>query len=263
LHDDKTIYEVTYTGDTTLALVFDEDGFNRTLHHEIIYDGENIAALTKEKLVLDYDSLSPTEDTIIVTDGILVLNRNGDKVWHWTIGDVLDPQDDPEILKSLTDWGHANSLALDSDGNYLISWRNFNEVWKIDKTNGELIWRYGPGQVSDSSQMFYGQHSLHVNRDGEYLLMDNGHKAYRSTSRALGFKYDAESGFEQTLSISLPDSLFTSKMGSVYQFEEDKYLFCSPMSRSLLVTNREGDILWYAKCDFQYYRAYYMDTLVL
>lgn len=263
LQDDKTIYEITYSGDTTLALFFGQKGFDKPLHHEVIYDGDNIAALTKEELSIDSDSLPNDKKNVIVTDGIIVLSRDGDKVWSWNIGDVLDPQADPEILKSLKDWGHANSLALDLDGNYLISWRNFNEVWKVDRENGQLIWRYGNSQLQDSSQMFYGQHSLHVNNEGEYLLLDNGHKTHRSSSRALGFKYNEGTGFDQTLSISLPDSLFTSKMGSVYQFEEDRYLFCSPMSNALLVTNREGEILWYAKSDFQYYRAYYMEEIDL
>lgn len=261
LHDDRQLYEITYDGDTLLSLAYGKGGFDRTLHHEIIYDGENIAALTKEKYAVDLSSLGGKVDDSITTDGILILDRDGNKVWHWSITDVLDPLSDPDLLKYKTDWGHANSLDVDVDGNFLISWRNFNEVWKVDRSTGKIIWRYGDNEIRDNTERFYGQHSFHVTEDGSYMLFDNGDKRNRSSSRALGFTYKDGEGFKQTLSISLPDSLFTSKQGSVYQIADDRYLFSSSMSSSLVLTNRNGDILWFAKSSEPYYRAYYLDEI--
>lgn len=66
-----------------------------------------------------------------------------------------------------------------------------------------------------------------------------------------------------TLTIDLPDSLFTFKQGSVYQFDEDRFLFSSTMRNKLLITNRKGEIIWFAKCDQGFYRAYYLDKAIL
>ncbi|KAL3428522.1 hypothetical protein PVAG01_02031 [Phlyctema vagabunda] len=46
------------------------------------------------------------------------------------------------------DYFHINSVDKDSEGNYLISARDANAVYKINGTNGDLIWQLG-GKSSD------------------------------------------------------------------------------------------------------------------
>ncbi len=259
LFSDKRIYELSYSGDTLTSLQYGTAGFNKTLHHELAYSGDNFISLTKEKIYLDLSSIGGSESDSLITDGIIVLDRRGNKEWSWKLTDVLDPIDDPNILKVKMDWGHANSLAIDTDGHYLISWRDFNEVWKLDSNSGEVIWKYGHHNVKDSSEMFFGQHSFHSTGNGSYLLFDNGNKKIRASSRALGFSYNSTDGFVQDLSIYLPDTLFTSKQGSVYKIEDDKYLFSTSMTSGIAITDKEGDILWYAKGSEPYYRAYYLN----
>lgn len=263
LHDDRQIFEITYSGDTLFALKYGENGFDKTVHHEVIYVGDHIAALTKEKHPIDLSAIGGQAADSIITDGILILDRKGNKIWSWSITDVINPLEDPEVLKYKSDWGHANSLDVDDDGHFLISWRNFNEVWKINKNSGEIIWRYGHEQMADSSEYFYGQHAFHRIEGGMYLLFDNGDKKTRGFSRALGFTHSEGDRFKQVLSIPLPDSLFTSKQGSVYKIADDRFLFSSSMSSSIVLTNQSGDIVWYAKSTEPYYRAYYLNNIDL
>lgn len=259
LYSDKRIYELSYSGDTLISLQYGQGGFDKTLHHELTYHDDNIIGLTKEKIYLDLSSVGGSESDSVITDGILVLDREGNKKWSWKLTDVLDPVSYPNILKARNDWGHANSLAVDTDGHYLISWRDFNEVWKLDRGSGEVIWKYGHHNARDSSEMFFGQHSFHSTGDGSYLLFDNGNKKLRPSSRALGFTYSSSEGFVQDLSIYLPDSLFTSKQGSVYKIQEDTYLFSTSMTNGIAITNKVGDLLWYAKGPEPFYRAYYLN----
>lgn len=91
------------------------------------------------------------------------------------------------------------------------------------------------------------------------MIFDNGNKQFRGTSRALAFRLVEGNKFKQTLSIELPDSLFTFKQGSVYQIDKNKFLFSSTMTNYLIITDSIGDILWMAKSNEPFYRAEYLD----
>jgi len=168
----------------------------------------------------------------------------------------------PEINRFKKDWGHANALAIDRDGHYLISWRDFNQIWKIHKETGEVIWKYGAETISKARDKFFGQHAVQLSLDGDYMVFDNGRADIRRSSRAVAFSFDGHS-FRNTLSINLPDSLFTVRQGNVQQFAEDRFLFSSTMRKLLAVTNRQGDILWLARSDHEFYRAYYLDKEII
>jgi len=265
LYSDKKILEVTYDGDTLLKLTYGKDGFDKPLHHEIIKDHKNrIVALTKEIIPYDLSQFGGDKLDTFKTDGIIVLSKTGQKLWHWSFVEVLDTLKylDIDISQIRNDWAHVNSLFVDEDGHYVISCRNLDQIWKINGNTGEIIWKYGVGVILDDKEKFYNQHAIHRNPDGDYMILDNGDPRFRGTSRAVGFNTFDDS-IRNTLVIELPDSLFTFKQGSVYQFAKDRFLFCSTMTKTLIVTNRGGDILWLAKCDYPFYRAYYLDKNIL
>ncbi len=263
LYSNTEIHEIAYDGDTLLKLSHGEGGFDKNLHHELIKDKDNnIIALTKEIIPIDLSELGGRQLDTIKTDGIIKLSRSGQKLWSWSLDQVMDPFTYPEINKHKNDWGHANALTIDKDGHYIISWRDFSQVWKINSTTGELIWKYGAETIKNDQDKFYHQHSINKNFDGDYMVLDNGVANIRKSSRAVMFNSFGDS-IRNTLTIDLPDSLFTFKQGSVYQFAEDRFLFSSTMSKTLIITNRQGDIIWLAKSGHGYYRAYYLDKTIL
>ena len=263
LYSPKEIHEITYDGDTLLKLTYGVGGFDRTLHHEILLDGDkNIIALTKELIPIDLSKFGGEKQDTIKTDGIIKLSSTGEKLWSWSLENQMDPLTYPEINKYKRDWAHANALAIDKDGHYLISWRDFNQVWKIDSETGDLIWKYGSETISQSRDKFYGQHAVHLNLDGDYMMLDNGKANIRRNSRAIAFNISGDS-IRNTLTIDFPDSLFTVKQGNVQQFAKDRFLFSSTMRKLLAITNRKGHILWLARSDHEFYRAYYLNRDVL
>jgi hypothetical protein len=125
-----------------------------------------------------------------------------------------------------------------------------------------VLWKYGGISIINEHNRFYGQHSINLSPSGDYLLFDNGDKKYRKTSRALAFKVNNNS-FLNTLIIELPDSLFSWKMGSVYQFREGRYLFSSTMRKKIVITDDLGNILWMAQSSEEFYRAYHIDESMM
>ncbi|HYO82355.1 MAG TPA: aryl-sulfate sulfotransferase [Bryobacteraceae bacterium] len=134
-----------------------------SLHHEArrLPDGR-IAVLAGVELVAR--SRSGDGDTGVMGDMVLVLSEDLEIVWAWDAFDHMDAQREtiPDercgegggggcpasyLPGQTVDWTHANSLALTSDGNFLISFRHQDWVVKVEYANGsgsgQLLWRFG------------------------------------------------------------------------------------------------------------------------
>ena len=259
LYSDKVIHEISYEGDTLVELRYGENGFDRKLHHEVVKDPDgNYIALTREFLPEDLSSVGGEVLDTIKTNGIIVLSPEGEKLWHWSLDQIYAPLEFEGIEKYKKDWGHANALYIDDDGNYLVSWRDFDAIWKIHSQTGEVLWKVDHESFEDESHHFFQQHAVHRNAENEVVIFDNGTRRGRSVSRAYTFRDGEE--VKTTNIIALPDSLFTFKQGSVYEFGHERWLFSSTMNKRLVITDSEGQIIWMAVSDHAFYRAYYLDA---
>ena len=256
LTEKNLIQEHSFHGDTLVTIYTGED----IIHHDItkIHDED----LNADKYVgLTYEYLNFNQENIdsLIGDGIVVFDSIGNKLWSWNIFDHVNP--DKENYKIQEDWSHANAIDIDHDGNYLVSFRSFNQIWKIDSKSGDIIWRLGDnGDFNlNKEDIFYQQHAINKINSNKYLLFDNGLSDVRMTSRALVFTIDdEEKKFKSDRSIYLPDSLFTFKQGSVYLMENEYYLFTSSVNNRTIISDSSGKILWNLLSDHSYYRVYYL-----
>jgi len=269
LKTDKYIVEVTFEGDTITNLKFGTNDFTRSLHHDILRDDKNsILALTKEYKVFNLANYGGTKQDSVAGDGIVLLDNKGHQLWHWSIFDqeVIASQ---QLYKSRRDWSHANGLCRDTDGNFLVSFRNFNQIWKINKDDGHIVWKLGvDGDFKLSpNELFSGQHAVHINPHGNLMIFDNSmNPAIKSRkgkrSRALAFRIDEENMVAtKTLDVRLPSDLYSFKQGSVYFIDHDKLLFCSSMTKKIVIADLKGNILWQLNSPQSFYRAVYLKKL--
>jgi Arylsulfotransferase (ASST) len=118
-----------------------------------------------------------------VTDGgIQELDLRTHRVvldWH-SVDHVplLDSYSHPPRKRSFPfDYFHVNSIAVDTDGNLLVSARNTWTIYKLDRRTGRIIWRLG-GKHSDFSfgrgARFAWQHDARRYADGTIRIFDNG-----------------------------------------------------------------------------------------
>ena len=251
------IHELSYNGDTLLTLNMVDD----EIHHEIT-TSSNVYDSSKVYIGLTYEYLLNPNSEVdsIIGDGISVYNNSGIKIWSWNIFDHVNPYD--EKYKIQNDWSHANGVEVDNDGNFLISFRNFSQIWKIDSRSGKILWRLGidGDYFLKENEIFYSQHAIHKNNTNNYMLFDNGARDYRETSRALVFSLNEKNSvFNYIRSVYLPNDLFTFKQGSVYNIDDEKYLFCSSTNNRIVILNSNGKILWDLESDHSFYRVYYID----
>jgi hypothetical protein len=136
------------------------------------------------------------------------INPAGQTVWEWHGIEHFDPE--IEIIGSIhvrEEWTHVNDVDVMPDGNILSDSRHTDGAFIIDRSSGEITWRWGnvayldekSGQIEhhDVRQDIYmgGPHDAHRIPDGlpgagNMLVYDNG--MYRYMSRAL--EVDIQSG---------------------------------------------------------------------
>ena len=81
-----------------------------------------------------------------VTDNIIQeINSLGDVVFEWNTSEYFSLFDMPHhtINSQFIDYAHINSIHVDSDTTLVISSRHLDEITKINRISGEIIWRFG------------------------------------------------------------------------------------------------------------------------
>ncbi len=283
LYSPNLIYEINFDGDT----LFKIDTKDNVLHHELTKDNyNNIVALSYKYKIVDLTAYGGLANDSIKGDGIVVYDSLGNLLWEWNIFDHEDPlsayedrkmtlkrveksesdasrirKKKHDLLMTKDDWSHGNAIGISSDNNYIVSFRSFDQLWKIDSQTGEILWKLGlNGEIPmDPEAYFYQQHAIHKIKGDTLLLFDNGHRIYRMTSRALIFSM-IEDKFSLIKAVNLPRKLYSFKQGSVYLMDQNKLLFTSSVNSKILITDMNGNILWNLSSDHSFYRSYYLDT---
>lgn len=259
------ILEIGLNGDTLLHLKKGQQDFTSDVHHEVLRRGANeIVALTSVERIIDLSLQGGSEQDTVKSDGIVVFDRQGRRRWQWTVFDALEPTADTAILRTRHDWMHANSLSFDKDSNYLISFYNNGQIWKLNAQTGKVMWKFGKGgdfSIPDSAAFDMG-HAVHINADNDLMLFDNG--VSRQQSQALAFHLnDSTRQATVTLRSVLPAFLFNERMGSAYLAGHDHIVQCCSRRNTVVLTTRDGYPLWTLRTTFIPYRAEFISASAL
>jgi hypothetical protein len=150
------------------------------------------------------DLIVPNGKPNAVVTGLVIqeLDAARNVVFQWRSWDHFEITDvDPMV--SLTgffiDYVHGNSIAVDHDGHLLVSSRHLNEITKINRQTGEVIWRMGQNArnnefafLGGDTRGFSFQHDVRRLPDGHITLFDNGNNIPPEVSRALEYEVDED-----------------------------------------------------------------------
>jgi hypothetical protein len=114
---------------------------------------------------------------------------------HFKITDANSPS--APLIAAAIDYVHGNAIELDLDGNLLLSSRHMNEITKIDRQTGEIIWRMGLHAKNNQftfvndTRSFSHQHDIRRLPSGHLTLFDNGNALVPPLySRAVEYEVD-------------------------------------------------------------------------
>ncbi len=151
---------------------------------------------------VDMSKIVPGGDTSATVTGSIIqeIDENRNVVFQWRSWDhfkITDATDDIDLTSSTIDYVHTNAIQLDNDGNILISSRHLDEVTKINRQTGDIIWRLGGknNQFSfiNDSIGFSHQHDIRRLPNGDITLFDDGNLHWSQLpSRAAEYKLDEQ-----------------------------------------------------------------------
>jgi arylsulfate sulfotransferase len=234
----------------------------------LLADNHYIGMAYVEKQVSNIPKELTTLPTCGVIAPIIQEVKDGKVIWEW------DGTEEPEMYRTsvegndyrtgrLTqDYAHINSINIDpKDNNLILSFRNMNQVMKLERYTGKIIWRLGGGNsdfAMTEEQKFLRQHHAHFLADGKtMILFDNGDSKERPYSRVVEFVLDEKNrkitGYK---SMYLPDRSFSQYMGSVEKTDSSYFVGLGNDPRVMEINLNTGTKMFEQWLDMASYRAY-------
>lgn len=153
----------------------------------IIDDGHYILTAYHSRTIPNYN---PDGSSAKVIQGVVQEIKDGKVLFHWESGDHLHTladsyQDNYFTSSKYQEYLHLNAVWIDHrDNNLIISPRNLNALYKLNRKTGEIMWILGGKRDMfnlSESQKFSRQHAPVLLEDGSILLFNNGNDKGRSS----------------------------------------------------------------------------------
>ncbi len=213
-----------------------ENGYSTDIHELIIQENGSYWVLAYDPEPVDMSQIYPggCSSAIVIGTIIQQIDNNHDVIFQWSSWDhfsILDADTNiVDLTSCVIDYAHGNALTFDSIGNIVLSSRNMSEITKIDRLNGNIIWRWGGKHnqftFTNDTIPFRAQHHIRYHGNHTYSMFDNGNGRVPPYSRALTYTLN-ETDYTASLKNDLqktnpPD--FTPFMGSNQLLENGSLL---------------------------------------
>lgn len=174
------------------------NGYPSNSHELILLPDGHALFMSYDRQWVDMSAVVAGGDPNATVTGLIIqeLDLEKDVVFQWRSWDHFQITDvtSRSLTAAIVDYAHGNFIEPDTDGNLLISSRHMDEVTKIDRETGGIIWRLGGKNnqftfVNDPDR-FSQQHSARRLTNGHLLLYDNGNLHSPSRSRAVEYELD-------------------------------------------------------------------------
>ncbi|HYF38671.1 MAG TPA: aryl-sulfate sulfotransferase [Gemmatimonadales bacterium] len=163
--------------------------------------GERYHFFTYDHRISDLSAIGGADQVSLAGHQLVRLRGDGTTEFEWngwdrlTIDEWIEPPRPEPGDSTGRDFDHPNGMIIDSDGNYVVSFRHLSQVMKIDALTGETVWRLGGRRneftfLNDPLGGFSAQHSPRILPNGNLLLYDNGTSHQPQESRAVEYALD-------------------------------------------------------------------------
>jgi Arylsulfotransferase (ASST) len=171
--------------------------------HELLLTGDGSTKkahfFTYDIRTLDLTSIGGQSSAQTAGHQLVRANVSGSGEWKWNAWDHIGVDewvtDAGAKARASNDYDHPNAVTFDANGNYVVSWRNLNQIMAIDSHSGAVLWRLGGAKgdykfVADPLGGFSKQHAVKILPNGNVLLFDNGSDHSPPQSRAVEYRLD-------------------------------------------------------------------------
>jgi hypothetical protein len=176
------------------------NGYATNWHELRLLPDGHAFLLGDDPQIVRMDTIVPNGSPSALVQGIVIqeLDLSKDVVFQWRTFDHFPITDatHEDLTSSWIDCVHANAIEPDSDGTLMLSSRHMDEITKISRRTGEIVWRWGGKNnqftfVNDSLR-FMHQHAIRRLPNGNVTLFDNGDFRYPILSRGVEYTLDEQ-----------------------------------------------------------------------
>lgn len=222
-----------------------------TRFHELkVMAGGDYWIMCNDERVMDLTSLGGMPSVSTVWTVIQHVDESGTVLFEWDSFDHFDITDNPlsNVANATTiNVTHGNSLTVADDGDLIVSFRELDEITRIDATTGDVIWRLG-GLANeftiqnDPKGRFDRQHGLVELPNGDIQFLDNADLA---PSRLVRYRIDAQA-MTATLVMEFIDAPLTHTLvgGATQAYENGNGLVSFGRAGRVVETTRNGWRTW-------------------
>lgn len=178
------------------------NGYSTDLHELRLYENGHAFVLAYDPQIIDMSQVVPGGYEEAIVTGLIVqeLDEEKEVIFQWRSWDHFEITDASNWIKltdTIIDYVHGNSIEIESETEMLISCRNMNEITKLNRETGDIIWRLnGENNMFtfvDWPEKFCVQHSIRMMQDSvNYSIFDNGSCHDPKVSSAMEFGIDEE-----------------------------------------------------------------------
>jgi len=174
------------------------NGYSTDSHDLALLPNGHAVLMSYDRQVVDLSQIVPGGRIDARVIGLILqeLDRDKNVVFQWRSWDHFQITDvvSHDLTAKSVDYVHGNSIDVDPDGNLIISSRHMNEVTKISRTTGDILWRLG-GRNNQFTFInepisFSHQHCARRLPNGHIILFDNGNFRTPEFSRAVEYAID-------------------------------------------------------------------------
>ncbi|MCI0474509.1 MAG: aryl-sulfate sulfotransferase [Ignavibacteria bacterium] len=197
------LYLKYYELDTSYIIVdsfYTGNGYTTDLHELEYLNNGHAYLMSYDTVFVNMNLLIPGADTNAMVIGLIIqeIDANKNVVFQWRSWDHIPITEcaNQDLYNDTIDYVHGNAIELDTDGNILISSRHLNEITKINRTSGNIMWRLGGVKnqftfINDSIK-FNFQHDIRRLKNGNITLFDNGNQHTPPFSRAVEYELNEQ-----------------------------------------------------------------------
>ena len=171
--------ELDQLGTVTRTLACD-GGLQPRLHDLIAEPSGSYWIMCDESRTMDLSSASGVPAARVTGTVVQRVGADGALLFQWSPFDhfAITDVELAERSAANVNWTHGNAIDLDTDGNLLVSFRNLNEITKIDTRSGAVIWRLGGLRnqftfLDTPTPAFAHQHGVRFLGGGALAILDN------------------------------------------------------------------------------------------
>ena len=233
------------------------NGYQIDQHGMAMMENGNHLLIAYDPQLVGMDTVYPGGNPNATVIGLIIqeLDVDHNVVFQWRSWDHFDILDGVHIdfTSAKIDYVHGNSIGLTTDDQIIVSCRGMDEVTKIDRSTGDVIWRFGLHAINNMFTFtndtigFFKQHDARQIENGNITVYDNGN--FHSPQFSQGVEYEID---EVNYTASLvwnyqhEPSIYADATGSNHKKVDGNSLICWGLTWPVAFTevNQDNEVQW-------------------